>query len=190
MQRDRSFAHYEDLEVHYETRPSVWVAPKGKWGAGRIELVQIPTPDETNDNIVAFWVPASAPQPKQAYDFEYRLLWQKDTETRPPQSWVTQSRRGSGYVRTPDRGVAFMVDFEGPALKKLPPDAKVEAVFTSDANGKVVENVAFRNAITGGWRVALRLNRVDDKKFTELRGFLRANNEVISETWSYILQPD
>ena len=190
MQRDRSFAHYEDLEVHYETRPSVWVAPKGKWGAGRVELVQIPTPDETNDNIVAFWVPATAPPLSQPYDLEYRLLWQKDTETRPPQSWVTQTRRGSGYVRTPDRGVAFMIDFEGPALKKLAPDAKVEAVFSSDGNGKVIESVAFRNVITGGWRVALRLNRVDDKKVTELRGFLRTNNEVISETWSYILQPD
>ena len=190
MQRDRSFAHYEDLEVRYETRPSVWVSPKGKWGPGRVELVQIPTPDETNDNIVAFWVPANPPQPKQAFDLEYRLLWQKDPETRPPQSWVTQSRRGSGYIRTPDRGVAFMIDFEGPALKKLAADARVEASFSTDANGKLVENVAFRNPVTGGWRVALRLNRLDDKKLTELRGFLRLNNEVISETWSYVLQPD
>jgi glucans biosynthesis protein len=190
MERDRLFAHYEDLEVRYESRPSVWVVPKGKWGEGRVELVQIPTPDETNDNIVAFWVPANPPQPKQPYDLEYKLLWQKDTETRPPQSWVTQSRRGSGYVRTPDRGIAFIIDFEGPALKKLPPDSKVEAAFSSDANGKLAESVAFRNEITGGWRVSLRLNRVDDKKFTELRGFLRANNEVISETWSYILQPE
>lgn len=190
MQRDRSFAHYEDLEAHYQSRPSIWVAPKGKWGAGQVELVQIPTPDETNDNIVAFWVPANPPQPKQPYDLEYRLLWQKDTETRPPQSWVTQSRRGSGYARTPDRGTALMIDFEGPALKKLPPDANVEAVFSTDANGKLIESVAFRNEITGGWRVALRLHRVDDKKPTELRGFLRADNETISETWSYILQPE
>jgi glucans biosynthesis protein len=61
MQRDRSFAHYEDLEARYQARPSAWVVPKGNWGAGRVELVQIPTPDETNDNIVAFWVPAPPP---------------------------------------------------------------------------------------------------------------------------------
>jgi glucans biosynthesis protein len=190
MQRDRSFAHYEDLEARYQARPSAWVVPKGNWGAGRVELVQIPTPDETNDNIVAFWVPATPPQSTQPYNLEYRLLWQKETETRPTKSWVTQSRRGSGYVRTPDASTAFMIDFEGPALKKAPPDAKIEAVFSTDANGRLTETVGFRNEITDGWRVSLRLNRVDDKKPTEIRGFLRTNNEVISETWSYILDPE
>jgi glucans biosynthesis protein len=82
-----------------------------------------------------------------------------------------------------------MIDFEGPALKKLPVDAKVEAAVTAE-NGKVVETVAFPNEITGGWRVAVRLNRIDDKKPVEIRGLLRANNEVISETWSYILEPE
>jgi glucans biosynthesis protein len=189
MQRDRLFAHYEDLEAHYEARPGVWVVPKGSWGAGRVELVQIPTPDETNDNIVAFWVPATAPQLKQPYRLEYRLLWQRETETRPTNSWVTQSRRGAGYVKIPDQSIAFMIDFEGPALKKLPPEAKVQAVFSVDANGKLIETVAFRNEMTDGWRVSLRFNRVDDKKPVELRGFLRTDNQTISETWSYILEP-
>jgi glucans biosynthesis protein len=190
MQRDRLFAHYEDLEAHYQSRPSIWVVPKGTWGAGRVELVQIPTPDETNDNIVAFWVPSSPPPPAQPYQIEYRLLWQKEPETHPPNSWVTQSRRGSGYVRAPDASIAFMIDFEGPVLKKLPVDAKVEAVFSADANGKLTEAIAFRNEITGGWRVALRFNRVDEKNPTELRGYLRAGSEPISETWSYILEPN
>jgi glucans biosynthesis protein len=189
MQRDRLFAHYEELDAHYQSRPSVWVVPKGNWGAGRIELVQIPSPDETNDNIVAFWVPATQPQPKQPYELEYRLLWQKDAETRPPDAWVTQSRLGSGFVRSGERETAFMIDFEGPALKKLPQDTKVDAVFSADANGKLLESTPMRNEFTGGWRVALRLKQVDDKKPVELRGFLRANNKVISETWSYILQP-
>ena len=189
MQRDRMFAHYEDLDAHYQSRPSIWVVPKGNWGAGRIELVQIPSPDETNDNIVAFWVPATQPQPKQPYELEYRLLWQKDAETRPPDAWVTQSRFGSGFVRAGERETAFMIDFEGPALKKLPQDTKVDAVFSADANGKLLESTALRNELTGGWRVALRLKQVDDKKPVELRGSLRANNKVISETWSYILQP-
>jgi glucans biosynthesis protein len=190
MQRDRAFSSYEDLEARYEMRPSTWIAPKGKWGAGRVELIQIPTPDETNDNIVAFWVPANPPAVRQPWDLEYRVHWQKEHETRPLQSWVTQTRRGSGYVRTPDKGIAFMIDFEGPALKKLPADAKLQAAFTADANAKVVESIAFRNEVTGGWRVALRLNRVDDKKPVELRGFLRNGTESVSETWSYLLPPE
>ena len=70
MQRDRNFASYEDLEARYDKRPSTWVTPKGNWGAGRVELVQIPSPDETNDNIVAYWVPAQMPPPGQPLEFE------------------------------------------------------------------------------------------------------------------------
>lgn len=191
MQRDRNFARYEDLYDNYQWRPSVWVAPKGKWGNGRVELVQIPTPDETNDNVVAYWVPANAPAPRQPLELEYRLLWQKDAETRPPQSWVTQSRRGPGYMRAPDpRAIVFSLDFEGPALARLPADARVTAAFTSDGNGQITENTTMRNDITGGWRAVLRVRRIDDKKPVEMRGFLRYNNETISETWSYILEPE
>ena len=31
---------YEDLEAHYERRPSAWVEPLGDWGPGRVELLQ------------------------------------------------------------------------------------------------------------------------------------------------------
>jgi glucans biosynthesis protein len=190
MQRDRAFPSYEDLEARYEMRPSVWIAPRGKWGAGRIELVQIPTPDETNDNIVAFWVPASPPAVRQPWDLEYRVHWQKEQETRPQLSWVAQTRRGAGYLRSPDKNIAFMIDFEGPALKKMPADAKLEGAFTADGNAKILESIAFRNEATGGWRVALKLRRADDKKPVELRGFLRNGTETISETWSYLLPPE
>ena len=189
MQRDRDYAHYEDTEVRYELRPSVWVAPRGEWGTGRVELVQIPVPDETNDNIVAYWVPDPAPAPGQPYDFEYRLLWQKDAETRPPQAWVAQTRRGRGYARKPDDSVSFVVDWEGPALKQLANDAKVEAVVSSDANGRIVEVNGWPNEVTGGWRTTVRLRRVDDAKPVELRAFLRSAGSAISETWSYILPP-
>jgi len=190
MQRDREFASYEDLEAHYQMRPSAWVEPKGQWGAGRVELIQIPTPDETNDNVVAFWVPDTPPKPGAPYDIEYRLLWQKDAERRPPLAWVTQTRRGHGWVRKPDDSIALSVDFDGPALKKLAVDAQVVAVVSSDANGKVLETNTIRNDISGGWRMTIRLRRIDDKKPVELRGYLNGNNNTLSETWSYILPPE
>jgi periplasmic glucans biosynthesis protein len=190
MQRDRQFNSYEDLESRYEMRPSAWVEPKGQWGAGRVELIQIPTPDETNDNMVAFWVPDTAPRPGVPFDFEYRLLWQKESEKRPPLSWVTQTRRGHGWLRKPDDSIALAVDFEGPALKKLDADAKVDAIVSSDANGKIIEINTIRNEVSGGWRMTVRLRRTDDKKPVELRGYLNSNNTTLSETWSYILPPD
>lgn len=190
MQRDRDFSRYEDLEARYERRPSAWVEPKGSWGPGRVELVQIPSPDESNDNVVAYWVPDAVPPPKQPWDVEYRLLWQKETDTRPPHAWVTQSRRGHGYVRSSDSSVGMIVDFDGPLLRKLPPDAKVEGVISNDANVEILRRHTYRNEVTGGWRIALEMRRLDNSKPAELRAFLRQDNNPVSETWSYILPVD
>jgi glucans biosynthesis protein len=190
MQRDRNFDDYQDLEAHYEKRPSVWIEPTQPWGAGRVELVEIPTPDETNDNIVAYWIPAATPAPKQALDFGYKMLWQKETEVRPPQSWVVQSRRGLGYAKEREGLIGFTVDFVGPVLKKLSPETKVEAVVSSDDNGKIREQIVERNEVSGGYRVSLRLQRADAAKPVELRIFLRTGERTLSETWSYLLPPD
>ena len=190
MQRDRHFASFEDLEARYEMRPSVWVEPKGNWGAGRVELIQIPTPDETNDNIVAFWVPATAPRPGVPLTMEYRLSWQKEAEQRPPLSWVVQTRRGHGWLRKPDDSIAMLVDFEGPALKSLGADDKIRAVATSDPNGTVLETNLIRNELSGGVRMTVRLRRIDDKLPVELRGFITTGTNTLSETWSYILPPE
>jgi glucans biosynthesis protein len=190
MQRDRDFGHYEDLEARYDLRPSAWIQPKGNWGAGRVELVEIPSPDETNDNIVAYWVPDAPPPPKSPFDLEYRLLWQKESAIRPPSAWVTQTRRGRGYTRNDDGSLGLVVDFEGPALRKLPPDAAVEGIVTIDSSGEVREVVTHRNEVTGGWRIALRVVRTDASKPLELRAYLRTQTSTVSETWSYVLPPE
>ncbi|MGV2480429.1 UNVERIFIED_CONTAM: glucan biosynthesis protein, partial [Salmonella enterica subsp. enterica serovar Weltevreden] len=100
-----------------------WVRPLGDWGAGRVELVQLPTPDETHDNIVAYWVPERLPAPGTPLEFAYELHWQGDAQQRPPGAWVTQSRRGMGYTRLPAealaRQVQYVIDFAGPALDAL-----------------------------------------------------------------------
>jgi glucans biosynthesis protein len=190
QQRDRRFSHYEDLEARYDRRPAVWVQPVGNWGAGRIELVQIPTPDETNDNIVAYWVPDALPAPRQPLAVDYRLSWQMDNSVRPPQSWVTQSRRGHGYRKVADDSIDFIVDFEGPAFARLPAGAQVEPVVTGQ-NMEMREVIAYPNAITDGYRMALRVKRIDEAKPVEMRAFLRGpDGGAISETWSYLLPPN
>ncbi|HVY06593.1 MAG TPA: glucan biosynthesis protein G [Burkholderiales bacterium] len=190
MQRDRSFDHYEDLDSRYENRPSAWVEPKGAWGQGRVELVQIPSPDESNDNIVAYWVPDSPPQPKQGWDVEYRILWQKDPDSRTPQAWVAQTRRGHGYEKIPENTIGLLVEFEGAPFKKLPADTALEGVVSGDANVEIIKRHTYRNDVTGGWRIALWVKRLDNGKPAELRAHLRNGNETISETWSYILPTD
>jgi glucans biosynthesis protein len=187
QQRERRFDRYEDLDARYERRPSVWVQPRAKFDSGRVELVEIPSPDETNDNIVAYWVPDTLPAPKEPIDFEYRLLWQMETDTRPPQSWVTQTRRGHGYQAGNDSSLDFVVDFEGPALTALAANAKVDPVVTAVANAQILEARTVRNEVTGGVRLTLKVKRPDEDKPTELRAFLRTAAGTLSETWSYLL---
>jgi periplasmic glucans biosynthesis protein len=190
MQRERSFGHYEDLEARYDLRPSAWVELKGPWGPGRIELVQIPVPNETNDNVVAYWAPDWQPKPREALVYAYQVHWQKDRETRPPLGWVRETRRGRGYTKSTDGSIELHVDFEGPTLSRMPANAAVEVALSVDPNGEVLERHARRNEVTGGWRFVVRFRRVDNGKPVELRAHLTSGNEVLSEVWSYILPPE
>jgi glucans biosynthesis protein len=79
LQRDRDFTDYQDLEARYENRPSIWIEPRGDWGEGRIELVQIPTNTEINDNIVAYWIPDKQAEPGQPMRFDYAMRWYSPT---------------------------------------------------------------------------------------------------------------
>jgi glucans biosynthesis protein len=195
MQRDRAFANYEDTEARYERRPSAWVRPLGEWGPGRVELVQLSTPDETHDNIVAYWVPSRLPAAGEPFDYAYELAWQGDTQQRPPGAWATQSRRGLGYHRPEEAAtvaglVQYVVDFTGPALDALAPDAPVQPVATADANGRIEQQLAWFNPGSRTWRLVLRMRPVDPTRPVELRAFLQHGNDIVSETWTNIERPD
>lgn len=190
MQRDRNFANYEDVEASYERRPSAWIEPKGSWGPGRVELYQMPTPDETNDNVVAYWVPETAPKPGQPLELAYQMHFQGERQQRPPTGWTVQSRVGRGFAEVAADEVQYHVDFTGPALDALPDGAAVKPVVSAGANGKVVETNAYRVPATGAWRMSLRVKRLDVKQPVELRAFLQSTSHALTETWTSIIQPD
>ena len=212
MQRDRTFANYEDTEARYEMRPSAWITPVGNWGAGKVELLQFATPDETHDNVAAYWVPEKLPAPGESLDIAYQIAWQGKNQQRPPNGWVTQSRRGTGYskadAKTQSQQTQFVIDFAGPALDALPEDAKVEAKVTASANARVLESLAYKNPATGAWRLTLRVERLNAAPSTattasaasaaqatqpaqpiELRAFLQHNSDTLTETWTYLITP-
>ncbi|NMX70005.1 glucan biosynthesis protein G [Pseudomonas sp. WS 5059] len=180
LQRGRNFSQYEDLDDNYDKRPSAWIEPEGDWGKGSVDLVEIPTADETNDNIVAFWSPAELPKPGEPLDIAYRLHWTlNDAPFHSPDSaWVKQTLRSTGdvkqsnLIRQPDGSVAYLVDFEGPSLKALKPDAAVRSQVSVGENGEVVENSVRYNPHTKGWRLTLRLKIKDAGKPTEMRAAL------------------
>ena len=190
MQRDRSFASYEDPEARYELRPSAWVEPTGSWGPGRLELVQIHTPNETNDNVVAYWVPERLPAPGEPLEFTYRIHWQGErTFQRPPGAWVTQTRVGRGYRELAENEHQFTVDFTGPSLAALPSSTPIRAVVTAPANGEILETNAYFVEATGTWRMVVRVTQLDITMPTELRGFLQHGEDVLTETWSNLVLP-
>lgn len=180
LQRGRNFSHYEDLDDNYDKRPSAWIEPEGDWGKGSVDLVEIPTADETNDNIVAFWSPEKLPEAGQPLDVAYRLHWTLDDAAfhSPDSAWVKQTLRSTGdvkqsnLIRQPDGSVAYLVDFEGPSLKKLLPDAPVRSQVSVGDNAELVENSVRYNEHTKGWRLTLRMKIKDPSKPTEMRAAL------------------
>ena len=188
LQRGRHFSHYEDLDDNYEKRPSAWIEPEGDWGKGTVDLVEIPTADETNDNIVAFWSPEKMPEPGQPLDVSYRLHWTMDEAAlhSDDSAWVMQTLRSTGdvkqsnLIRQPDGSVAYLVDFQGPSLAKLLPDATVRSQVSVGDNAEVVENSVRYNPYTKGWRLTLRLKIKDAGKATEMRAAL-VRDMVVAE---------
>ncbi len=196
LQRGHEFWRYEDLKDRYDLRPSAWIEPQGDWGRGTVELIEIPTPDETNDNIVAFWSPEKMPVKGQAMQFDYRIHW---TLNEPAfmgnTAWVKQTLRSAGeitqanLIRKLDGTTGLAVDFEGPVLQQLPAGTQVAAQVSVDDNAEVIENVLVPNGPIKGWRLNLRVKVKDPTRPVEMRANLVENGRVLSETWSFQLPP-
>jgi glucans biosynthesis protein len=184
IQRDRDFEHYQDLETRMETRPSVWIAPTGDWGAGSVELVQIPTQADIHDNIVAYWVPEQPAEPAKPLDFAYRMTWYSDDATRPPAGRVIASRRDRGTL---EDGYRFVIDFQGRQLETLSAETVLQGVVTV-GEGELLEQQVVKNPVNGEWRLTFQV-RPRGGNPVEMRAFLKKGEEALTETWSYVLEP-
>jgi glucans biosynthesis protein len=189
LQRDRDFEHYQDLEAHYHLRPSAWVEPVGPWGAGAVRLVEVPTPDETSDNSVAFWEPASLPPPGVPLAFAYNLYWFLDPGRRPPAGY-TAATRLSVVPKHPEL-TRFLIDFDGPYLNAQPADPAIEPVVTVGAGAALAPDTLTiqKNPNNGSWRVTFAAQPDGSGRPVELRCFLRKTPHVLTETWSYLWNP-
>ena len=193
LQRDQDFANYQDDGVFYERRPSLWVEPKGDWGAGSVDLVEIPTDNETNDNIVAFWNPAVKPKPGSEFLLGYKLYWGREAPVRPPLARTIATRTGLGGMIGRDRTYfswRFAVDFAGGDFALLDARTKVEAVVTT-TRGRIETTSARPLDAIRGWRAIFDV--VPDANSLEpitLRLYLRAGSgQPLTETWVYEYAP-
>lgn len=192
LQRDRDFDNYQDDSVFYERRPSVWVEPKGDWGEGAVQLVEIPTDDEIYDNIVAFWKPKRPARKGDNFTFDYRLHW-RNRQPFPPDdlALVAATRTGRGGVpgqpRQEDAGTKFVIDFESGPLAGM--GARHDLVAAASASrGEIVNPYVIKIVGTERWRAVFDL-RHDGKDPVDLRCLLRLGDRTLSETWLYQFFP-
>jgi glucans biosynthesis protein len=185
LQRDRAFDHYQDLEAHYHERPSAWVEALGNWGPGSIYLIEIPSDAEKYDNIVAFWMPDQATGEGKEYVFQYRLHFLLEETTAPGLGKVKATRIGAS-VNEGSSGDSrkFVVDFGSEAMERFSEKARVEADLSS-SSGRIGNVVVHKNTETGDWRMSFDLAPEKDKDPVELRGLLKSDGEILTETWVY-----
>ncbi|MCU4178756.1 glucan biosynthesis protein [Bosea sp. BH3] len=189
MQRDRTFEHYQDLDLAYELRPSYWIQPQGDWGEGVIELVEMPTTDETSDNIAAFWAPKTTLEPGREFSFAYKLTAMLDSSDLHPGGRVinTYQARPKALVSgepVTDGARRFIVDFAGGDLDyHLRQPEKVEIV-PSIAYGRIDRAYILPNRKTDGFRAFIDIV-VEPGQTAEMRAFLKSGNKTLTETWSY-----
>ena len=190
VQRDRDFTHYEDDGVFYDRRPTLWVEPKGDWGEGEVQLVEIPTEDEVHDNIVAFWTPRAAVKAGQSFALDYRLHWVDAEPYRPASiAHVVSTRRGNGgnpAVRDKASSyVKYVIDFEGGDLSTREGTKNRAIPDITVSRGKVVNPFAIRVIGTDRWRILFDLD-VHGPAPVDLRAYLRTKDgRALSETWLF-----
>lgn len=192
LQRDRNFDHYQDDGVFYEKRPSLWVEPKSAWGPGSVQLIEIPTVDETFDNIVAFWNPERKPQPGEELLFGYRLYWGAKPPVSSPLAHCVATRAGLGGVVGQKREYfswRFAVDFQGGDFALIGPSARVEPVIWTSRGRVEITSARPLHAI-GGYRAMFDLVPPDDSsERIDIRLFLHLDGQALTETWLYQWSP-
>lgn len=194
VQRNREFAQYLDLEAEYHRRPSQWVTPlDGDWGAGGVELVEIPTPDETHDNIVTYWVGERAFSAGDRRLYRYRLTVFDDMPPGDPPARVVRTRSGWGAVPgaadPPPRSLRrYIVDFAGGALEGLGPDAAV-GVRLDTSSGSLADAGVRRLPDNQGWRATFLLDP-EGERAADLRLMLTLDDVPVTETWNHVWYPD
>ena len=152
-----------------------------------MRLVEIPTPLEVNDNIVAFWVPEARPVPGQMLEFAYRLHWGAlPVDPTADVAYVKETRAGVGGVagvENTDGTRKFVVDFAGGLLSRLPTDAEVEPVVTV-AGGEIIVKTLSKIENNAVWRLVIDV-KPKAGATVELVAHVAGYGRKLTENWLY-----
>ena len=178
MQRSRQYSDYLSYGMDYQKRPSAWITPTGgDWGKGHMVLVELPTNNETNDNITTFWVPEERVKPGQSMTFNYRMAWQGDKQTFPSLGYVSSTRYGHKAKKD-----TYVINFRGGDLDSLPSWIAVKPMINIDGHASLASAWVSKDPASGGWRLEVTVKRSDTGP-VRLRAKLAYHTHVLTETW-------
>jgi len=180
LMRNRDSSAYQDDEQHWERRPSLWIEPLGEWGEGSVQLVEIPSESEVNQNIMAYWRPKQLLTAAKEIGFAYRQFWCWEPPARPPMAYVSDARGGRAPAPKLRR---FVVVFSGEVLGDPARVATLKAALTTSP-GAATNIHTYNNEQTKTCRVVFDVDP-GGETFCELRLVLQSGDDPISETWLY-----
>ena len=156
--------------------------------AARCGCVEIPTAIETDDNVVAFWVPEKLPAPGEPIELEYRLHWFLDQITPPGGIRAFDAPRQIGAY---EPGIGAL---RGRFRRRATQGASARresrgSSYGTGSGGKLHHSTVQKNPINGtlARRVYGEAGRQRQAGRTAL--FLRRGNDTLTETWTYLWQP-
>ena len=159
------------------------VEPLGDWGQGSIQLLEIPSDAEINDNVLAYWRPRAPMAAGSEVSFAYRQYWGWAPPERPPLALAAMTRVGRGSA---GRRRRFSVDFAGEMLgDNQAGDLKP---MLTVAPGAVQNLRVWPYPERKVARVSFELDPGNENA-CEMRLILEMGGKPVSETWLYRWTP-
>ncbi|MDB2330733.1 glucan biosynthesis protein G [Alteromonas sp.] len=192
FQRDGRWENYLDAEANYHLRPSLWVTPQHGFEKGRLEVVEIPTNSEVHDNVVAYWIPDAPLLEGESRYFAYQLSTTEQYAFNSNVATVLRTRQGKAVLpgdEFADESLnttrQFSVDFAVPDDADINPDDLRFVV--QGINGEVSKVRVY--AVDNGreWRGTFMV-KPNERKTVDMRAFIEAKGERVSEVWNYVYQ--
>ncbi|MDX7953442.1 glucan biosynthesis protein [Lichenihabitans sp. Uapishka_5] len=180
LQRERAFTAYQDDVQDWELRPSLWIEPIGDWGDGSVQLVEIPTDSENNDNIICFWRPKAPAQPGTETTLAYRQFWCWVPPNHPGLATVTATRGGHGST---GRRRRFVVEFTGDVFADESTWPNLNQMLSTNV-GTITATQTFYSQERRTCRVLFELDPGGEAG-AEMRLVLERDGKPVSETWLY-----
>lgn len=178
LQRERDPVAFQDDDQRFELRPSVWMEPLGDWGPGSVQLIEIPSDNEVNDNIISYWRPRGAIAAGSETAFAYRQAWCWQTPDRPSLAYAARTRQGRGSQARRRR---FVVEFAAERFADASFLATVKPNLTATP-GAINAVRLWPNPERRTLRVGFEVE-AGAENLTELRLVLEAGGQPVSETW-------